>query len=375
MRQINNLALPSNSQQSMYNSNSTTNIVAGDDMAQINALVGGEAESALSDFFNDPSAAEPAKDELFDWIEDIIGGPSDPTFNDPAAYQFPVGGALFVEGTNDGNSVHPNDVDQGRLGDCYLIAALGALAHKNPEAIKDMIKDNGDGTYTVTFYDTNPDRYRFPFSTGGFMDFNTTPELVPVEVTVDADVPMKDGHPIYAGFGDSGTEMWVMLIEKAYAKHFGNDSYEGIEGGRPGRAMEHITGSPSLKQSLVTVKADPLNPWGSASNWDSIIPGWHEFGIDDLARWDDKGYALTASTYDDKNESRPLFDNGDLSTDHAYYITDVNQADNTVTLQNPWGWQNSGITLSYEEFQAHFSRVEANTATAPAFSWGEILDD
>jgi hypothetical protein len=40
------------------------------------------------------------------------------------------------------------------VGDCYFIAALGALADSSAAAIENMFIDNGDGTWTVRFYVT-----------------------------------------------------------------------------------------------------------------------------------------------------------------------------------------------------------------------------
>ncbi len=44
-----------------------------------------------------------------------------------------------------------NDMRQGQLGDCYFIATLGALADRNPNAVKNMFVDNNDGTFTIRF--------------------------------------------------------------------------------------------------------------------------------------------------------------------------------------------------------------------------------
>lgn len=45
-----------------------------------------------------------------------------------------------------------NDVIQGRLGDCYLVASLSGIVSAEPQIIKNAIKDNGDGTCTVKLY-------------------------------------------------------------------------------------------------------------------------------------------------------------------------------------------------------------------------------
>ena len=49
------------------------------------------------------------------------------------------------------NGPTPQDVQQGQIGDCYFPSAMAALAQNNAEAIQNMIKENGDGTYTVVF--------------------------------------------------------------------------------------------------------------------------------------------------------------------------------------------------------------------------------
>lgn len=47
-----------------------------------------------------------------------------------------------------------NDVLQRFTQDCYMLSSLSAIAFKNPQLIKQSMKDNGDGTVTVRFYDT-----------------------------------------------------------------------------------------------------------------------------------------------------------------------------------------------------------------------------
>lgn len=45
-----------------------------------------------------------------------------------------------------------NDIQQGCLGDCYLLAGLSSLARNTPEKIKECMRDNGNGTVTVRFF-------------------------------------------------------------------------------------------------------------------------------------------------------------------------------------------------------------------------------
>jgi len=45
------------------------------------------------------------------------------------------------------------DIHQGALGDCYLIAGMGAIAYLHPEYIERAIHQNDDGTYTRHYTD------------------------------------------------------------------------------------------------------------------------------------------------------------------------------------------------------------------------------
>ncbi|MCA2980194.1 MAG: hypothetical protein INH41_28750 [Myxococcaceae bacterium] len=123
------------------------------------------------------------------------------------------GGTLYVDG------ISADDVLQGSIGNCYLVAALSSLAHANPDIIKNAIKDNGDNTFTVRFFE------------GGR----------PVNVTVDGDqATSASGTGRYAKSRDS-KELWVGLIEKAYAQWKGG--YEAIgNGGLAGSVMTALTG-------------------------------------------------------------------------------------------------------------------------------------
>ena len=128
-------------------------------------------------------------------------------------YQSP---AIFKDG------IEPNDVNQGALGDCYFLAALSSLA-EFPHRIRAMfITDtiNTAGIYLIRF----------------FLNGKETP------VVVDDHLPVKaDGTPAFATCRDG--ELWVSLLEKAWAKLHG--SYARMEGGLPSFAASHLAGVPA----------------------------------------------------------------------------------------------------------------------------------
>ena len=61
------------------------------------------------------------------------------------------------------------------------------------------------------------------------------------EVVVDDFIPCHKGNPAFSAA--NGNELWVILLEKAWAKLHGN--YERIEAGFAENEMRDLTGAPS----------------------------------------------------------------------------------------------------------------------------------
>lgn len=141
----------------------------------------------------------------------------------------------------DGKAPKAQDVGQGAIGDCYLMAGMGAVAAQRPDLIQKMVKyDAGKNTYTVTFQERQRD--------GKF-------KAVPVMVS--AYLPSKNGmNAVYAQDGANkqgdNQALWPAIIEKAYAVWKGD--YEAIAGGDSGVAMEAITGAKSTSPAIPAEK-------------------------------------------------------------------------------------------------------------------------
>ncbi len=275
--------------------------------------------------------------DLYVGAEKWITGPSDqpdPRTEVNPAYRR-VEGQLFVRGPGDVSDIDWSDIDQGSLGDCYLLASLAAVAKANPDALRRMVRDNGDGTYTVTL-----NARRLPWEPGKG-DFKQ------VEVTVTAEFPFLGGAHAYAkptDGGPSSPELWVLVIEKAYASYYGR--YAHIENGFPGHAMELITGAPSR----------------------SFPP--HMLSLQELSRYQQAGYALTVATapdlelgpFDlpDVTDRDPLYTSKKLIANHAYFIESVDLERGTVTIRNPWGPTNPPIVLTEDQLHRLFADVSLN---------------
>ena len=124
--------------------------------------------------------------------------------------------AIFTDG------VTPNDIKQGMLGDCYFLSALSSMA-ENPENIMERFQTrtiNKAGIYMMTFY----------------INGVLTP------VIVDDFMPTRAGRLCFASSVDN--ELWVCLLEKAWAKLYG--TYARIEGGDPAFAAVHLEGAPAV---------------------------------------------------------------------------------------------------------------------------------
>lgn len=147
---------------------------------------------------------------------------------------------LFIDG------VGPEDIEQGAVGTCYLLSALGAVAASRPELLTKGIVDHQDGSYSFTFY-------------GAMGRYSGHPGPVS-KVRVDADLYMTDsGAPLYARAPHRGgyyrdMELWVALAEKAFAQW--NGGYSGIGfGGSSKEALEALTGLKVETASLDTHEA------------------------------------------------------------------------------------------------------------------------
>lgn len=259
------------------------------------------------------------------------------------AEYYPINGEPFLNG-NDGTDVHPNDVSQGQLGDCYLLASLAAVAGKNPDLIKDMIQENPDGTYTVTFNKKNS-----PFAI-------RKPAQEEVQITVKPEFPAtKDDDNLDWAFADPGdiegenSEFWVMLIEKAYAKWQGG--YHNIEGGYPSDAMFQITGAKGESFRAGSMTAERLN---DLYNNNAVAVSTHS----------DLKLNLFGTEFDipDITDKVDLYrkNGGDLFTNHSYYVTGVDVENKAVSIRNPHGWSRGEITLTMDEFNKAFNRVDVS---------------
>lgn len=232
----------------------------------------------------------------------------------------PIAGQPFVTGPGETTSVSPSDVHQGQLGDCNLMAPLAAVARAKPAAIQRLITSNNDGTYNVTLF------YKNHFWN------DRTAHTIQVTSQFYTD---SSGNPYYAGYGSTGgaSELWVMLIEKAFAKWKGGyDAAAGSMFDREG--LELITGKDATESRVSHGSEDDLL---KAIN-DALAAGDALTVNTSTSRWGD---------WWENDADRKRMDTYKIVKEHAYSIEAVDTKAKTVNLRNPWGFQHiTGLPVS-----------------------------
>lgn len=227
-----------------------------------------------------------------------------------------VGKPLFADGPQ------YNDIRQGALGDCYFLASLSAIAQTDPGLIQQSITALGDGTYAVRFYSAGVEKY----------------------YRVDAQLPTSYSNPAYAKLTRNGGELWVALLEKAFAQfRKGTNSYPSIEAGSMSEGYKAIANAAYSSLGTTSLSADSLAQRMAT----------------ELA----SGHAVTAGSL--SSPTTPIVGS------HAYEIHMVTQDATTgtwyVTVYNPWGtdgatWDSNSsdglLMLTAADFQSRFSNVQ-----------------
>jgi hypothetical protein len=146
------------------------------------------------------------------------------------------------------------DLGQGRVGDCYFLAAVSALA-ENPERIKRMFvntEENSAGMYAVIL--AHHGKWRVVWVDDCFPVTKKTEFEKQSDGTLKAE---EKNVPRYCDSKDTG-KLWPLLLEKAFARVYGNGAYENLNGGFPAYALHGLTMCPTFSYDLKEYTADEL---------------------------------------------------------------------------------------------------------------------
>ncbi len=244
------------------------------------------------------------------------------------------GAKLYGTSKNHREAIKPEAVCQGLVGNCYYMAGIASLAELKPEDISKMLKQNKDGTFTVTFPDKKPIIVKPP----------TACELM-----------------LYAGVTEHG--IWPAVLDKAFGKYCkdnpefrknkdrGDIDQECSEGGGTTEGICILTGREGHPLVDIDIK-DRDKVWSamadSLKNRLPVIAG--------------SGFGAETLFNGGKNSG--------LESRHAYAILKIE--DDRITLRNPYGKlaavgkdersETGKITgtfqLTKEQFWKYFTEVE-----------------
>ena len=221
------------------------------------------------------------------------------------------------EAQSEDDLIDEDDVNQGQAGTCYLLAAMGAIAHDDTSKyLTDAVTDNGNGTYGIRW----------------FVDGET------YYTTVDKQVITNNNRMVLTGNADKSLdgELWAALYERAYAQlnaqvKVGDNfeaSIQAVEGGLAD-PLTHITGLDFTYYSASysmggNTKKFAKNDANFNTYKTEIIDALDAGAIGWVGAWGD----YKPDEYGNKKT---------LVGSHAQAILQYNSETDKFQMQNPWG--------------------------------------
>ena len=245
------------------------------------------------------------------------------------------------------DNIDPNDINQGALGNCWFLASIASVA-ENPALIRRLF---------ITQEYNEKGLYQLKICKNGEW----------VKVTVDDYIPCYyGGGPMFCRA--EGDELWVLLLEKAYAKLHGN--YCQLRAGFVSHGMSDLTGAPIEDFRF------PKN-----RNQYEEIEDYANDLWDKLANGDDKGWIMCAGTPGVDNFTEgdgPNEDHG-IVPGHAYSVIACKEHDGVklMNVRNPWGqfeWGGAWSDNSEEWTDDFLEAIQPNFDAKDGSFWMSYQD-
>ncbi|WP_131760980.1 ADP-ribosyltransferase [Actinomadura fibrosa] len=287
-----------------------------------------------------------------------------PDFQDPKAFNPPDRYGTPLE-RPDGTRIPLFDGEptreqtrQGKLGDCGIISTLGAIAGHMPEAIKNCVRENPDGTFEVRFHGAE-----LSGKTGAYV-----PTGQQIVLTITPDLPVHDNDPGQASFADvreTGVA-WTAILEKAIAgidetwtpERAGKweERWQVVGSGEPPHGYVRLNqGShPSDRAELLTqITGLPAKSHELPDRYDHNGVHPDKQLVAEFRRLLDENKPILVGSQTRLLKEPPL--THDLESGHAYEVVKVDDA-GRIHLRNPYGHADP-LPLSAKEFRANMRRL------------------
>lgn len=243
------------------------------------------------------------------------------------------------------NGICPGDVEQGELGDCWLMCALATQA-ENPKVVMQMFRHPKGAD--LARRERAVGAYRVSFNKNGLWR----------SILVDDYFPTVAGVPTFAHSSDP-CELWPAILEKAFAKMHG--SYAMIQSGDPMHALTDMTGYPAMRIDEMFAEATV----NGGRDLSQKLLAWHKKGYQTILTTPGKAPAISsdaknAPDFSDQPELETALAGTGFLPGHAYSVLDVKEFNKgqirLVCVRNPWVYSD-GWTLPWgwesPEWQQH----------------------
>ncbi len=227
--------------------------------------------------------------------------------------------------------VNPNDVEQGQVPNCYLLAEMVALARTNPDEMMKYIRPKENGVYEVTIYVNSEPNAKI-----------NQGSKTPVTFILDDILPPSNyGKSAFEQRGEVSVfgeeQLLLMLIEKAYATYKG--TYDSSLWSQPEMEISELTSN-----SSDTYHTDKFSDKQLANIIDSSL-------IKTLS------VTTATSTMSENAKERAANINRGITERTTYNVKKVDPSSLTINLQSSWGSSYDVNNLSISEFRKFFHRI------------------
>ena len=230
--------------------------------------------------------------------------------------------SLYTNESNALESINRKGIAQGAADNCYFQSALGSVADEHKNTIVSMIKDNGNGTFTVNFP-------------------NTTQKYTVTKPT--------EAERIIYNRGAKGGD-WSSVAEKAFGLWFNDKAKVGAVQA-PGEVPQEYSSHPDYNTMVIK-----LLTGGNEPNYRELgsIP---EDQLEKSLKQDflEKKVVVAARMRSNLEQDELI----DLPTNHSYEVVAYNPAGpegGTLTICNPWAGADNTFDGEFEVSMQKFKQ-------------------